>query len=397
MMSRTSEAEAQQAASDDPMKYLWATEGAFRMLTLAYSLFIHTGAVDHYTRPHLATALIAVQCIWSGVVALALFARPRWRSWLVAGDIVVTLGLMYATWIVADASWWDHNQSLPTTMWATNAVLAAGMQWGVTAGFLAGVGISLASLHIGDDLSWMVRSPTMPILVSSGIAAGVGGVGARRSHAQLVAALELRARAAERERLAREVHDGVLQVLALMGRKGPSFGAEGAALGQLATEQERALRTLIADVDEAPIAAARATSEPSGGSMGDAPVDLRRELLALADDRVRVSAGSAPVLLDAARAGELLAATKQALANTERHAGESATAFVLLEDLDDEVTLTVRDDGPGIPDGRLAEAKAQGRMGVSRSIVGRVESIGGRAHLEATPGEGVEWEFTLQR
>ena len=82
-------AEAQQAASDDPMNYLWATEGAFRMLTLAYSLFIHTGAVDHYTRPHLATALIAVQCIWSGVVALALFARPRWRSWLVAGDIVV--------------------------------------------------------------------------------------------------------------------------------------------------------------------------------------------------------------------------------------------------------------------------------------------------------------------
>ena len=61
------------------------------------------------------------------------------------------------------------------------------------------------------------------------------------------------------------------------------------------------------------------------------------------------------------------------------------------------MTLTVRDDGPGIPDGRLAEAKAQGRMGVSRSIVGRVESIGGRAHLEATPGEGVEWEFTLQR
>lgn len=381
---------------EDAMRSLWATEGAFRMLTVAYSLFIHTTAVHHYTRPNFASALIAFQCMWSGFIALALYAQPRWRSLLVAADIVVTLGLMYSTWFIADSTWWDHNQSLPTTMWVTNAVLAAGMQWGVGAGFVAGVGLALASLHIGDDLSWMVRSPTIPILMSAGIAAGVGGNGARRSHAQLTAALEMRARAAERERLAREVHDGVLQVLALVGREGPALGPEGARLGGLATEQERALRTLIADVDEAPIAnTSVAGRRPPGRA--EQPTDVRRELLALADEGVRVTGGSAAVFLDANRAAELLAATRQALANTVHHAGEDATAYVLLEDLGDEVVVTVRDDGVGIVEGRIDEAAREGRLGVARSIVGRIEELGGRAHLVTAPGEGVEWEFIVPR
>ena len=71
---------------DDAMGSLWATEGAFRLLTLAYSLFIHTTALAHYTHPHLASSLIAVQCIWSGLAAFAMFARRTWRPALVVLD-----------------------------------------------------------------------------------------------------------------------------------------------------------------------------------------------------------------------------------------------------------------------------------------------------------------------
>lgn len=97
---------------------------------------------------------------------------------------------------------------------------------------------------------------------------------------------------------------------------------------------------------------------------------------------------------------EITAAVRQALTNTDLHAGRGgapATSYVLLEDLGDEVVVTVRDDGVGMSPERPAQARAEGRLGVSGSIVGRIEAIGGRAHLTTAPGEGVEWEFTVPR
>lgn len=432
---------------DDAMGSLWATSGAFRVLTLAYSLFIHSMAISHYSRPHLASALIAVQCIWSGIAAYAMFARRTWRPVLVGLDQVVTLALVYSTWIVAPESWWDHNQSLPTTMWVTNAVLTAGMMWGVGAGFASAVVLGLACLHVGGDLSWLERSPTLPILVSAGIAAGVASHGVQRAHEQLTRALELRARAAERERLARQVHDGVLQVLALTAREGERAGGEFARVGQLAAEQEQALRHLIADGDDSArrdgtwagnagavrlngLAGGVASSLRDAGQNGVAlgggaldagieassvdapargaarrsdapdPTDLRQALLALESRRCHVSAGAEAVTLRPDVVAEITAAVRQALTNTDLHAGRGgapATSYVLLEDLGDEVVVTVRDDGVGMSPERPAQARAEGRLGVSGSIVGRIEAIGGRAHLTTVPGEGVEWEFTVPR
>ncbi len=54
-----------------------------------------------------------------------------------------------------------------------------------------------------------------------------------------------RGRGRERARLARAVHDGVLQVLALVQRRGAELGGDAAELGRLAGEQEAALRSLI--------------------------------------------------------------------------------------------------------------------------------------------------------
>ncbi|CAG7571512.1 histidine kinase/DNA gyrase B/HSP90-like ATPase [Barrientosiimonas humi] len=70
---------------------------------------------------------------------------------------------------------------------------------------------------------------------------------------------------------------------------------------------------------------------------------------------------------------------------------------MLLEDLGDDVVVTVRDDGLGITDERLRDAEREGRMGVRRSIVGRLADIGGEARLETAPGEGTEWELRAPR
>jgi signal transduction histidine kinase len=110
-----------------------------------------------------------------------------------------------------------------------------------------------------------------------------------------------------------------------------------------------------------------------------------------------VSLPAEPVLLDGNIADELCAAVANALDNVTAHAGTNARAFVLLEDLGDAVTVSIRDDGIGIADGRLEEAVAEGRMGVAKSIVGRMNWLGGSARLNTGPECGTEWELTVPR
>jgi signal transduction histidine kinase len=181
------------------------------------------------------------------------------------------------------------------------------------------------------------------------------------------------------------VHDGVLQVLAMVQRRGLELGGELeelAELGRLAGEQEVRLRALVQG--EAALADHPAAS-----------ADLARELGALASRTVTVAVpgGAVPVPLGVAQ--ELVAVVGACLDNVARHVGPQAPAWVLLEDLGDRLVVTVRDEGDGIPAGRLEQARAQGRLGVSESIRGRMRDLGGSASLTTAPGAGTEWELTL--
>jgi signal transduction histidine kinase len=193
----------------------------------------------------------------------------------------------------------------------------------------------------------------------------------------------------ERARLARAVHDGVLQVLALVQRRGgelASLDPEFGELGRLAGEQESALRSVIRQQDAT-----------AAGSAGDADLVLALEELTRTSGLVvTVSSPGAPVGLPAPVAAELVAAVRACLDNVAVHVGPDASAWVLLEDAPGEVTVTVRDEGPGIPPDRLAEAEGAGRLGVSQSIRGRLAELGGTATLE-TGSFGTEWELVVPR
>ena len=136
-----------------------------------------------------------------------------------------------------------------------------------------------------------------------------------------------------------------------------------------------------------------------GGPAPSAPgdVDLRAVILSAQTDRVTVSVPAQAVLLEKAAADELASAMRAALDNVRRHCGERTRAWVLVEDEPGVVTVTIRDDGPGIPDGRLAEAAAAGRLGVSYSIRGRLRDLGGSVTIKSVPGEGTEVELRLPR
>jgi signal transduction histidine kinase len=151
----------------------------------------------------------------------------------------------------------------------------------------------------------------------------------------------------------------------------------------LAAEQEVALRSLVAAVPPE--------------SMLDGTADLRPLVQLLATDRVSVSVPATPVLLPAGTVGELTGVVREALRNVERHAGDTARAWVLVEDLSTDVVVSVRDDGVGIPAGRLAVAQDEGRMGVSRSIRARVDELGGTVTLDTAPNAGTEWEVRVPR
>ncbi|PZG38997.1 sensor histidine kinase, partial [Spongiactinospora gelatinilytica] len=220
------------------------------------------------------------------------------------------------------------------------------------------------------------------LLFLAGILIGHVARLARQAEERMQRATEMEAVGRERERLARGIHDSVLQVLALVQRRGQEIGGEAAELGRLAGQQEAALRELVSIQRE---------PSPAG------TCDLRALLRAYGGADVTVSTPATPLDLPTGAARETAAAVAAALDNVRRHCGAGAHAWILAEGEADTVTVTVRDDGPGIPAGRLEEAAAAGRLGVAQSIRGRVADLGGRAVITSAPGQGTEVELTVPR
>ncbi|BBY15637.1 MacS family sensor histidine kinase [Mycolicibacterium litorale] len=368
----------------DPAAPLWRAAQVFRLLSCLYALGFQIAVNGDLDRPAVAWTLFAVLMAWSFACAFAYLQGFGRRIGWVAAEIAVVVVLMLSTALVADDQWVADNQSWPTTLWATNAVISAAIVRGPVAGMAAGLVVMAAYALLKGHVSINVfRNATIVIELAVGLVVGMAAQTARRAHADLERATRLAAALDERERLSRHVHDGAIQVLALVARRGREIGGPTTQLAELAGEQERALRRLVSDAD----------TPDAAGTHADVGAMLRRR----ASDRVSVSLPPEPVLLDADIAAELCAAAVNALDNVATHAGPDARAYVLVEDLGDAVTVSVRDDGPGIAPGRLAEAAAEGRMGVAKSIVGRMNSLGGVAELHTGPDCGTEWELTVPR
>jgi signal transduction histidine kinase len=264
------------------------------------------------------------------------------------------------------------------------ALLAWAVRWGWRGGLVAAVALGGTDLLIRDSIdqgNWanvfliMIGGPIVGYLVES-----LQLMAAERDRAEHEAAAS-----AERARLARVVHDGVLQVLALVQRRGAELGGPAAELGRLAGEQEQALRTLIRTQD-------RVVADDRTGTE-----DLASALGAFAPrPGVEVALPGGPVDLPARVVAELVAVVGACLDNVTRHVGEGAPAWVLLQDLGDRVEVSVRDEGDGIPEGRLEAARDDGRLGVSESIEGRIRDLGGTTTL-STGAFGTEWEFVVPK
>jgi signal transduction histidine kinase len=128
-----------------------------------------------------------------------------------------------------------------------------------------------------------------------------------------------------------------------------------------------------------------------------AEVDLMTLLEPYASATVSIAAPAGAVRLPSRVATEVAAAVWAALDNVAKHCAPGTKAWVLVEDEPAEVTVSVRDDGCGIPPERLAQAEELGRLGVAQSIRGRIADLHGTVRITSAPEQGTEIELTIPR
>jgi signal transduction histidine kinase len=373
-----------QRGSSEP---LWRALAVFRFASLGYAA-LRLAVIDRsmYSRPGWAWAVIGVMAVWTIGTTIA-YARPDRRTRLLLSvDLAVTAALLLSTAALQYPSALHRGVPPVTATWLAGPVLAWAIRYGRRAGLITAVLMSGCDLALARGTALSVALNGVVLLLLSGVIVGHLARLAVEVETERQHATEVEAASRERERLARHIHDSVLQVLALVQRRGAEAGGTAAELGRLAGQQEAALRALMGGGIEAAQAAG-----------GPGAIDLRALLLPAQTDRVTVSVPAQPVLVERAEADELAAAMRAALDNVRRHCGEQARAWVLVEDEPGLVTVTIRDDGPGIPDGRLAAAATAGRLGVSHSIRGRLRDLGGSATISSAPRDGTVVELRLPR
>lgn len=303
-------------------------------------------------------------------------------------------------------------------VWVLLRRYAAAIAGSIALAAAVGAGMCVSTARMGDAQPWIGASVTA--LLSLGFAIALGTWISRISHegerqrrlvAELteaqgeVARLSTEAGAsAERERLARELHDTLTQSLA-----GLVMLAEQAGRALDAGDPARG-RERIARVEAAArgaVAEARALVA-SGRPIGDGGLET---VLAKAAERLREDTGldvrcefdsAAP--LGREQQVVLLRVAQEGLANVRRHARAASVRMRLRELSGDRVELAIVDDGIG-PAGAGANADAEARDPASArpeaagellrgyGIAGlreRVELAGGELVFAAVPGGGTQ-------
>ncbi|HIZ99650.1 MAG TPA: histidine kinase [Candidatus Janibacter merdipullorum] len=354
----------------------------YRFLAIFYAAVlvgVHREHVIHWW-PIIVYGLVALA--WS--VAAPLLPRPTATA-IGVELLIACVGIFLTSEVYAPEQVTAGISTVPG-VWSAGPVMAGALLSGIRGGVIAATVIAVANVIQAEEPGQLTYHNIM-LLYLLGILVGLAVQLARESQKRLEEALAVSERLAERERIGRQVHDGVLQALALIHRRGRDLGGEGEALAALAAEQERSLRTLISRVD--PVARVGSAEAPAEVT------DLAHALTALRSARVEVVLPPGRVSLPTATAREVEAAVRAALDNVEQHAGDGARAWVLLDADDTGLEVVIRDDGSGMAPERLVEAAEEGRLGASSSIRGRMLDLGGEATWRSPAAGGTTVTLTL--
>jgi signal transduction histidine kinase len=195
----------------------------------------------------------------------------------------------------------------------------------------------------------------------------------------------------ERERIGRDLHDGIIQRIygVTLGLDDvPEIAPRDPAAA--AERVDRAIDSLHDAISEIRtfIYGLRPGLDDEG-SMGSALESLAEETRLNTAMRIEVTAGTVVGLAPTVR-GELLSIAREALSNAVRHAA-ARQATLQVGEADGELRLEIADDGTGFDTGAPA---GDGHHGLA-NMLRRAESVGGNLILESAPGRGTRIIVTV--
>lgn len=208
-----------------------------------------------------------------------------------------------------------------------------------------------------------------------------------RTRDELAAAQREAGRLAERQRLAREIHDTLAQGLSsivLLARAAETAAPETARarvreIGRTASDNLAEARRFV-----------QALTPPA---LEDTPLpEALRRVTARTVPTAAFHLDGEPRALPVESEVALLRLTQEALANVARHA-RADRAAVTLAYLDGEVTLDIYDDGVGFTPG-TGPADGRRTFGL-HGMRERIAELGGTLTVESAPGEGTAVAATL--
>jgi signal transduction histidine kinase len=345
----------------------------FRWLAWAWAVVVlvlsRSELSEPEARPALALVLVGAALLITVVDTALLGADPArlLSTPVVAAEVAVGVALAAGDELAYNGV--AHAQTL-SSAWPLAGVMTAGiaLRWrgGVVAGALIGLGTAAGELlgpNPWTDADTVSAVSSVVLYSLAGLVAGFVTTRLREAERRI-------SLAQAREEVARTLHDGVLQTLAVVQRR-----TADPDIVRLAHDQERELREFL-----------YGTRGAVGGG-GDLGTRLRAAAARFEDrydGMARVVLAPDTPTLPERTVDALAGAVGEALANAGKHGG-ATTVTVFAEPLDGELFCSVKDDGTGFDPAATPEG-----TGLRRSVRGRIAEVGGRVEVDGRPGRGVE-------
>jgi signal transduction histidine kinase len=208
-------------------------------------------------------------------------------------------------------------------------------------------------------------------------------------HARLQQELDRLAVLEDRERIAKELHDGVIQALFAVG-----LGLQGSALLTRDPDLQRRISGAVEELDRVIGDLRNYIFGLRPGILADRQLDqaLRRlgeELEQKTGVVTVVEVDPAAAAALAETAAEVVQLAREAMSNVSRHAQATTCRVSLFRDQDVAV-LEVDDDGRGFD-----PAQATGAGQGLHNLQERAAALGGRAEIHSVPGDGTKVRVTI--
>jgi signal transduction histidine kinase len=195
----------------------------------------------------------------------------------------------------------------------------------------------------------------------------------------------------DRERIAKELHDGVIQALFAVG-----MGLQATATMSKDPEIETRVEDAVGEIDRVIRDLRNYIFGLRPGVLADRQLDQAlRQIVAEFEEKTgvvavpEIDAGVAAEL--GSQAGDVLQLTREALSNVGRHANAS-TCRISLRRGDRAAVLEIDDDGSGF-DPAAVRGGGQGL----RNLEERATLLGGTFEIESASGEGTTIRVTIPR